>query len=29
MQEGFSIDAYKMDEDHWIEGFVTLYGEDA
>ncbi len=27
--EGFSIDAYKIDEDHWIEGFVTPYDKDA
>jgi hypothetical protein len=29
MQEGFSVDAYEIDEDHWIEGFVTPYDKDA
>lgn len=22
--EGFTIDAYRLDEDHWTEGFVTI-----
>ena len=21
--DGFSIDAYELDEDHWVEGFIT------
>lgn len=23
--EGFSIDEYPIDEDHWTEGYVTIY----
>lgn len=23
--EGFSIGAYELDVDHWVEGFVTVY----
>ena len=22
--EGFTIDLYRLDEDHWTEGFVTI-----
>jgi hypothetical protein len=25
--DGFHIDAYDMDADHWTEGFVSLIGE--
>lgn len=25
--EGFYIDAYELDEDHWIDGFVTMVGD--
>lgn len=24
-QDGFCIDAYTVDEDNWIEGYITLY----
>jgi hypothetical protein len=26
--EGFSIGSYELDEEHWIEGFVTPIGEE-
>jgi len=25
--DGFCIDAYELDKDHWTEGFVTLVGD--
>ena len=25
--DGFSVDSYKMDKDHWVEGFVILSGD--
>ena len=24
---GFSIDRYRLDEDHWVEGFITMVGD--
>lgn len=27
--DGFYIDAYEVDEDHWIDGFVTVPPEEA
>ena len=24
-QDGFNIDRYKLDEDNWTEGYVTIY----
>ncbi|MBA2647894.1 MAG: hypothetical protein H0U81_13940 [Pyrinomonadaceae bacterium] len=23
-QDGFSIDCYKVDVDHWVEGYITV-----
>jgi len=25
-QEGFHIDEYRIDQDHWAEGYVTAVG---
>ncbi len=25
--DGFSVDEYRIDEDHWVEGYVTV-GDD-
>jgi hypothetical protein len=27
--EGFVIDAYELDRDHWTEGYVTVSNQDA
>ncbi|MCI0357451.1 MAG: hypothetical protein L0211_03075 [Planctomycetaceae bacterium] len=27
-EEGFYIDEYELDKDHWTEGFVTLIGDE-
>lgn len=29
MPDGFSIDPYEVDRDHWAEGFVSLSGDEA
>lgn len=26
-EDGFYVDEYRLDEDHWTEGFVTLVGD--
>jgi hypothetical protein len=26
-EEGFYIDEYELDKDHWTEGFVTMVGD--
>lgn len=26
-EDGFYIDEYELDKDHWVEGFVTLVGD--
>lgn len=26
--DGFSVDAYEVDRDHWIEGFTTVGGDE-
>ncbi len=27
--DGFSIDRYRVDEDHWVEGYITIHDHDA
>lgn len=26
--EGFRVDRYRLDQDHWTEGFVTVAGDE-
>jgi len=27
-EQGFHIDRYELDKDHWTEGFVTMVGNE-